>query len=123
MTPKKANDGRDYSYSKLLENDRHAQEAPAPDRRSQPKERCTFYIYPDQTVKIDELILKLRQADPKLRLDKSGVVRVALDLLAQMMDATDLQHLLLLFSGDDLEEALPRLLVSELVRRQDKETP
>ena len=116
MRKERSSTGKDYSYSKLIEQDK---QAPGEERsRAEPKERCTFYIYPDQTIRIEELILKLRQADPALKLDKSGIVRVALDLLSQLMETTDLKRLLPMFAGGDLEEALPRLLLSELARRQ-----
>ena len=111
--------GKDYSYSKLLEQDKAGSKA-AQSRQSQPKDRCTFYVYPDQNLKLEELGLRLRQVDPKLRLDKSAMVRVALDVLGQLMDATDLNRTLGLFPGGDLEEALPRLLLSELASRRAK---
>ncbi len=116
---KEAAKGKDYSYSKLLEQDKGVAGI-VQSRQSQSKDRCTFYVYPDQNLKLDELSLKLRQVDPKLRLDKSSMVRVALDLLTQLMEATDLNRTLALYSGGDLEEALPRLLLSELASRRSK---
>lgn len=52
-------------------------------RHSDEIQQETLYLHPDQVIELEDLVLQMKRRRPRIKTSKSGLARVAIDLLLE----------------------------------------